>query len=496
MPQIINTNVASLNAQRSLNSSQNSLATSLQRLSSGLRINSARDDAAGLAISDRLTSQIRGLNQAVRNANDGISLAQTAEGALQESTNILQRMRELAIQSANGSNAGEDRAALQLEVAQLQQELTRIAETTTFGSKNILDGSFAGEAFQVGAFANETINISIGGAAATDIGANRIDAAGTAVGDVTAAAATAAAAVNTVAADTLTIAGSLGSADVAYIDDSSMRTIAGSINAELANTGVSAEAVTRARLSALSDPGTVAFTLAGEGGTGVSISVNITNTSDLQDLADTINAQAATTNITAVNNGASVDLYNSNGDDITIEGFQVGTATGGETMTVESLNFDGTAVDDTGGDVTDSDGSIDSIRITGQLRLDSSAAFSVSGDAGTVQADTGSSFTSVDTVDIGTAAGAQSALSIVDAAIQGIDTQRATLGAVQNRLTSTISNLQNIVENVSAARSQIRDADFAAETANLTRNQIIQQAGIAMLAQANAQPQNVLALLQ
>ena len=231
MPQFINTNVASLNAQRSLNSSQNALSTSLQRLSSGLRINSARDDAAGLAISDRLTSQIRGLNQAVRNANDGISLAQTAEGALQESTNILQRVRELSIQSANGSNSGSDRAALQQEVSQLQQELTRIAETTTFGSRAILDGSFAGEAFQVGAFANEVINVSIGGAAATDIGSNRVDVAGTAtagLGGVVAANAAAQTA-NGVTAGTPTIAGALGSATVTVALSDTARTIAGNV---------------------------------------------------------------------------------------------------------------------------------------------------------------------------------------------------------------------------------------------------------------------------
>ena len=492
MPQFINTNVASLNAQRSLNNSQNSLATSLQRLSSGLRINSARDDAAGLAISDRLTSQIRGLNQAVRNANDGISLAQTAEGALQESTNILQRMRELAIQSANGSNAGEDRAALQLEVSQLQQELTRIAESTTFGSRNILDGSFSGESFQVGAFANEIINISISGAAATDIGANRIDATGTGLGDVV----TPAAAIpnSTVAFTATTIAGSLGSAAITYAAQDSARTIAGVVNAEQATTGVSADAVTRARLSGLSAGGTVAFDLASEGATTVNISVNVTNTADLQDLADAINAQAATTNVSAVNNGATIDLVNTNGDDITIDNFQVGAAAGGETFTVSSLNFDGTAVDDAGGNLVDN--TADAVRVTGQLRLDSSKAFSISGGDATVLPAGGSTFTSVDTIDVGTASGAQAALSIVDAAVQGIDSQRATLGAVQNRLVSTISNLQNIVENVSAARSQIRDADFAAETANLTRSQIIQQAGIAMLAQANAQPQNVLALLQ
>ncbi len=285
---------------------------------------------------------------------------------------------------------------------------------------------------------------------------------------------------------------------ITYADDDSARTIAGIINAEQASTGVSADAVTRARLSGLDTAGTVSFDLAGEGGTSVNISVNVTNTADLQDLADAINAQAATTNISAVNNGATLDLYNQNGDDITIDNWDVGTADDGTgTITVTALNFDGTATTSETTDLIDAAaGATGATRITGQLRLDSSQAFSISGGDATVLTAGGSSFTSVDTVDIGTAAGAQSALSIIDAAVQGIDTQRATLGAVQNRLTSTISNLQNIVENVSAARSQIRDADFAAETANLTRNQIIQQAGIAMLAQANAQPQNVLALLQ
>lgn len=495
MPQFINTNTLSLNAQRNLNTSQNDLSTSLQRLSSGLRINSAKDDAAGLAIADRMTSQIRGLNQAVRNANDGISLAQTAEGALQESTNILQRMRELSIQSANGTNSGQDRAALQSEVSQLQQELTRIAETTSFGGRRVLDGSFSGEAFQVGSNANETINVSIRGAAATDIGSHRMDASGTGMGAVEAAAGTVPASTTNFTATT--IEGNLGSAAITYAHLDSAATIAGVVNAERANTGVTAEAVTRAQLSGLSATGTVSFSLASEGGTGVAISANITNTADLQDLADAINAQSATTNVTAVSNGATLDLTNTNGDDITIDLFNVGADDGNETLTVTAQNFDGTATTAETTDLTDANaGATDATRITGQLRFDSSAAFSVAGGDATVISTSSSAFTSVDTVDLGTAAGAQSALSIIDSAIQGIDSQRATLGAIQNRLGSTIANLQNVSENASSARSRIQDADFAAETAQLSRNQILQQAGIAMLSQANANPQNVLSLLQ
>lgn len=272
----VNTNVASLNTQRNLNSSSRALDTSLQRLSTGLRINSAKDDAAGLQISNRLTSQINGLNVAVRNANDGISMAQTAEGALQQSTNILQRMRELALQSANGSNSEEDRASLQLEVEQLQEELTRIAETTSFGTQKLLDGSLGSVSFQVGANAGETIAIDF-------------------------------------------------------------------------------------------------------------------------------------------------------------------TTTG----------FDATALGVNGVDI--------------------------SGDDDT---------------------GAQAAIPLIDIALQKIDDQRSALGAVQNRFDNTIANLQNISENVSASRGRIQDTDFAAETANLTKNQVLQQAGTAILAQANQLPSAVLSLLQ
>jgi len=337
--------------------------------------------------------------------------------------------------------------------------------------------------------------VSIRGAAATDIGSHRMDASGTGMGAVEAAAGTVPASTTNFTATT--IEGNLGSAAITYAHLDSAATIAGVVNAERANTGVTAEAVTRAQLSGLSATGTVSFSLASEGGTGVAISANITNTADLQDLADAINAQSATTNVTAVSNGATLDLTNTNGDDITIDLFNVGADGGNETLTVTAQNFDGTATTAETTDLTDANaGATDATRITGQLRFDSSAAFSVAGGDATVISTSSSAFTSVDTVDLGTAAGAQSALSIIDSAIQGIDSQRATLGAIQNRLGSTIANLQNVSENASSARSRIQDADFAAETAQLSRNQILQQAGIAMLSQANANPQNVLSLLQ
>ena len=497
MGNVISTNVLSLNAQRNLYSTNNSLSTAMQRLSSGLRINSAKDDAAGLQISNRLTSQINGLNQAVSNASDGISLAQVAEGALQESTNTLQRMRELALQASNGTLSGEDRSAVQQEITQLQAELNRISDTTAFGGRNLLDGSFGTKSLQVGSESNQTINISIDGARASDIGSNQFDFTGSELGFVATAAATAAA--NSVGATNLTINGPQGSATIAdttFAAGSSARDIAGFINAESASTGVSSEARTGARLSGFTTTGSTSFTLQGEGSSSVNINVNLTSTSDLGDLAKAINQSSSTTGITAVSNGSSIDLFNEKGDDIVISAFDVGTAddnTG--QMTVTNLEFDGSVGSSTT-NVIDS-GSADATRVIGEVRTSSAGAFTLTGDsATTINGADSSALSSVATIDVSTQLGAQSAIDVIDAAIASIDGTRAGLGAVQNRLSSTISNLQSISQNVSSARSQIRDADFAQETAELSRNQVLQQAGLSMLTQANASTQSVLALLQ
>jgi flagellin len=505
MAQVINTNVASINAQRNLTKSQSSLQTSLQRLSSGLRINSAKDDAAGLQIVDRLTAQVRGLNQAARNANDGISLAQTAEGALQESTNLLQRIRELAIQAANGSNGADERGALQGEVAQLTAELTRIADTTAFGSKKLFDGSFGQASFQVGANANETISFSLRKTDATSIGTYRVELEGgagnTGLGRATAAAGTAAA--NNVATGTLSIAGK-STKTVTPANADSAREVASAINAETANTGVAADARTVARLQSLSAAGNVTFTLTADTGSATNsatISATVSSTSDLTALADAINAQSGTTGVQAVVNGtgSSIDLISEAGDDIIIEGFAVGDPdAGGSTIQVLARDYSNAATNDT---VTLTEGAAadDSTRVMGEVRLSSANPFSVTADNNTLNdvttAET-SALAKVSGVDVSTVSGAQSAIDIIDGALTMIDSMRAGLGAVQNRLESTISNLGNVAENLTAARSRIQDADFAAETANLTRSQILQQAGTAMLAQANAVPQNVLALLQ
>lgn len=494
MTQIINTNIPSLNAQRNLTTSQGALATALQRLSSGLRINSARDDAAGLAISERLTTQIRGLDQARRNANDGVSLAQTAEGALTQTGEILQRIRELSIQSANATNSATDRKALNDEVNQLIQEVNRVANTTTFNGLKILDGTYQGQQFQVGANANETIGVSVQGATANDLKNNTIalqsNTDNDGLGTVTAAANTAPAG-NGVGAQTLTIAGASGSSTVSVAANDQASTIAASINAIVGSTGVAAKATTTATINTLSASGTLSFTING-GGTATSISAQVTTT-DMTALAAAINDVSGKTGVTATLSAdkTSVVVKQSEGKDITIEGF---TNSAGGTIQV-----DGSATAATNEALTS--GANDSTRIAGEVTLNADQGFTAVSSAGTDviingTTTTASSASLLSSVDISTVAGANSAIDIIDASLAQVSRMRASLGAIQNRFINTIANLQTTSENLSASRSRVRDADFAAETAALTRAQILQQAGTAVLAQANAIPNNVLSLLR
>jgi flagellin len=481
----VNTNVASLNAQRNLGNSQGVLNRSLQRLSSGLRINSAKDDAAGLAISNRMSSQIRGLNQAVRNANDGISLAQTAEGALGEATNILQRIRELSIQSANDSNSTSDRQSLQQEVSQLQQELNRIADSTTFSGKKLFDGSFTAQKFHVGSEANETISFSIKNTRADAIGSNQVagSAAAGSMQDAIDSATSLGASTNAVANQTLTMSGALGSDTFAVTAGMTAKEIADGVNTKTATTGVEADARTVVTMDGLSANGTVTFNLFGSNTTDVQISASVTTT-DLSNMADAINSRTASTGITAVSNGNTITLTNEDGYDIGVESF-----------TGANINFKG--AEGTASVLTS--GGTNSSMAGGQVTFKASESFSVATSAGTTlltAASVSSTLQDVASIDISTQTGANAALDSVDAAVSYIDDVRGRLGAVQNRFESTIANLQSVSENVAAARSRIVDADFAAETANMTKAQILQQAGVAMLAQANQLPQAALSLLQ
>jgi len=709
MASVINTNIASLNAQRNLLKSQNDMQTAMQRLSSGLRINSAKDDAAGLAISDRMSAQINGLNQATRNANDAMSIAQVAEGALGEVTNALQRIRVLAVQSANDTNTATDRASLQKEVEQLKQEITRLATQTSFNGKNLLDGSFMNQVFHVGAYADQSISFSIGSTKASDIGANMAvsdDRVGTTsvleakskanignptpggadngvtantltivsdltgstgkaitisagasakdivgavnnasaqtgviasartevvlsglsgadasgggadtisfklnnvdinVGDGVAAVTleqiatainnasgstgvtatyssdgggkitlvaedgsdikitgfkdnnesggTADASINVVdtngvsigtinqtnnsiavggqvtfdsrnaftvtdggtgvmtvastpatetgspaasvmlgngvAAQTLTVDGPTGSANVSVDANMSAYEIAQRVNQQTATTGVSATARTEAKLSDLSAAGTIEFKLAGRPGQDpVTISAQVDNKDNLTALAKAINEKTSVTGITAnlSDDLKSITLVSADGYDIKLADFQNKTVAGAQTVTL-----DGTTL---------TEGAADSLTVAGQVSFSAPGAFTVTSDntnstvvTGTVR----SELSAVGSIDIGTQKGANEAIKVVDGALAYVDDLRADLGAIQNRFSSVVSSNSVTSENVAAARSRVQDADFAAETANLSRAQILQQAGTAMLAQANASTQNVLTFLR
>jgi flagellin len=494
MAATINTNINSIGAQRNLTTSQSSLATSMQRLSSGLRINSAKDDAAGLNISERMTSQIRGLTQAARNANDGISMAQTAEGALATSGSILQRVRELAVQSANATNSASDRAALNAEVSQLTAELDRTAKTTQFNGQNLLDGSQGSSTFQVGANANQTITTNTANFSTSKYGNNRIGSvvASTAggVGDlVTGSTANArtskavAGATSTIAADTLTINGSLGSSTVAVAAGDSAKVAAQNINAKSGATGVTATARTEVDLTAL---GSASFSLniTSDNSTAVNVSFSTTgNTADgLASAIAAFNDKSSQTGVTARLNdaGTGVTLTNATGNNVLVANASAGA------VTVDGLSVAAAA----------------STFVTGSITLDSDKTFGISstgGAAGVAYFTAGaaaSQLQAASTLDVSTVASATRTLSTVDAALSAVNSQRAAFGALQSRFESTISNLASSTENLSASRSRIQDADFAAETANLSRSQILQQAGTAMVAQANQLPQGVLALLR
>lgn len=483
MAQIINSNSSALNAQRNLTASQSSLATSLTRLSSGLRINSAKDDAAGLAISERMTAQVRGTNQAIRNANDGVSLAQTAEGALTEASTVLQRMRELAVQSANASNSSGDRAALNAEVNQLLSEVDRISSQTMFNGKKILDGTFQGMQFQVGANAYESIGISILGSSTSILRNNSVTLQGASagLGRTVAAAATAPSGNGVNGGTELTINGAAGNATVAIEDNDQANTIAAGVNAAAASTGVTATARTTATISTASAAGNVTMSING-GGAEKNVAAAVT-TGDLTALAVAINEVSGSTGVTATlaAGGASLELVQADGKDISVTNFY--NSAGG---TISA------------GGVSLTSGGNDSTRIAGVVTLNSARAFSATtGDTVAIATSAQVAASSLlSAVDITTADGANAALAVLDSALTQVSSMRANLGAVQNRFESTIRNLQSVAENTDTARSRIQDADFATETAALSRAQILQQAGTAMLAQANALPQNVLTLLR
>ncbi|MBO2893483.1 flagellin [Pseudomonas putida] len=680
----VNTNITSLGVQKNLNRASDALGTSMSRLSSGLKINSAKDDAAGLQISNRLTSQISGLNVAVKNANDGISIAQTAEGAMQASTNILQRMRELALQSANGSNSDEDRTSLQQEFTALSGELTRISSTTTFGGRNLLDGTFTSTSFQVGANANETISFGMKSVSASDLkgtyneasvdgATNKLSAVVTGKADVITSNATSVDPTKKFAVETKTLGETgkgtlkIGAADIELVATDTLDSVVKKINdagitgvtasnndgtLRLSNTTAAAVAVTDDNASATDGPlaalgltiGNIAAATAGppvvagnmDGtaqlsaeGVGVagdlvigSSVIRMAATDTLEDVVNKVNGFSSETGVTAKiakNADGTGSLSLSSKTDFTIGsastaavatafGFNAGadnlikTQTGltsSASIKINDQTFDfaagatlsdivNTINDGAGlagsGDGTKATGVVASASSDGRLILTSAdgkdvklennsagalnslgltsgntkaklteatsitvnnveikfkkdddmsavaAAINSSssgvtatvnkdgtlalaadqdiqiadGSNGTGLAALGLSAsttkavtmdTSVNDLSILDAASAQQAIQALDGAIQQVDSQRSQLGAIQNRFDSTVDNLQSIAENSTAARSRVQDADFAAETAELTKQQTLQQASTAILSQANQLPSSVLKLL-
>ena len=381
----VNTNVVSLNAQRNLGGTASSLATSMQRLSSGLRVNSAKDDAAGLAIAERMSSQVRGLNVAMRNANDGISLAQTAEGALGKIGDSLQRIRELAVQSANATNSDADRAALDAEAQQLKAEIQRIASQTSFNGRKLLDGSFTNQAFQVGAKSGEVIAVdAIANANLTELGKATVYS---------------------------TPAGSAATTLTAVTDTDALQITVGTTTYNFGNFAAAESAIERGN-----------------------------------QVAAAINKVSSQTGVTAT----------------------VNTSTGAVSLQSAS-----------------------GFSVVAKTGLGNSVGFSE-----TSASAASSTLASLEQLSIGTTGSASTAMQQIDAALDTINSARATLGALQSRFETAVSNIAVQAENITAARGRIVDADFAAETANLSRAQILQQAGTAMVAQANQLPQQVLSLLR
>lgn len=522
--QVINTNIPSLNAQRNLGNSANALSVSLQRLSSGLRINSAKDDAAGLAISERFTAQINGMDQARRNANDGVSLAQTGEGALQQMGDILQRIRTLSVQSANATNSASDRQALNSEVNQLTSELNRFAAVTDFNGAKLFDGSISASAFQVGANANQTITATTRNLRTDQYGTfqtgNSVHTSAIALANGYNISGTGTAGSGVIkSSGVITLRGFAGTATVSGVTGDTAKTLADKINAQTGKTGVTADAKTVAALyfgsgGTQAGSGTYTFQVLGnqDKSNYSTVSFAITKNSDgslnLSQAIAGFNDKSSQTGISAKlsDDSKALVLTNSDGGNILLKSTTLATSatvSAGYISSGSSGRFTSNAITLAAAN--------DALSVGGQLTLNSSSSFSLVTDAnvelregaltsvagGTASSSTtASSLQSVAILDISSIDGATQALRTVDGALAAINDQRAKFGALQSRFEATISNLQTTSENLSASRSRIQDADFASETAHLTKAQILQQAGTAMLAQANALPNNVLSLLR
>jgi flagellin len=467
MALIINTNISALTAQRNLTRAQGGLERSIQRLSTGLRINGAVDDAAGLAISDRLSAQIRGLNQAVRNANDGVSALQTADGSLNEVSNLLQRARELAVQSANDSNSASDRASLNAEVSSILSELDRLASTVQFNSRKLLDGTFVNAQFQVGANANETVSFSIGSMNTADVGAKTLQGnamSSTAFSDLTA---TSAITVNGIA-----------------VTVGAQTTLEGVITAINNRSGDTSATATKNSQTVLTDTGFIALTAAAATQTltlnGVAISLSTGNAAAESTFVATVNGFTNQTGVVAATNSVGITFTRSSGGTIALSETTASVGVGDSLASTASRTFNA--------------GFTLSVDLNRTLTVVSSG---VGDDIGftTAVVNTTVSEKRINGLSISNVSGANDAIQTIDFGLAQLSRVRGSIGAVQNRFISAISSLSVASENLSAARSRIQDADVAQETAELTRTQILIQAGVSVLAQANQLPSVALSLL-
>jgi flagellin len=507
----INTNVAALNSYNQLNNTNNKLSKSLERLSSGKRINGAADDAAGLAISEKMNAQTRGLAQAQRNAQDGISMIQTAEGALKESHSILQRMRELSVQSANDTNTSEDRAEIQKEVDELAKELTRISNNTEFNTQTLLNGAVKsnglGEAtFQIGSNKDQNINLSVNAMDAGSLGVAGLSAGADGNGDVTEASASGSANAivdgNTITATTSEVAATAASvtgSDISGTFGTNLSATSFDLNGEtVALTNVDgldgsdtpfaisdAVSALQSDINAVYDGTAFGGTTFTVGNTGDALTITNDATGSSSEVNITANADTATLGLTS---DATTDA-SATGEDITYS-IALTDTEGSTTDTITGLAADATSASGSGDfaglDLT-LDGALADSEVS-QITIDTATAADFTGGV-TTDAVTDSG------IDVSSQEAANNAISTIDDAIKTVSAERSKLGAYQNRLDHTINNLNTAEENLTAAESRISDVDMAREMMNMSKQQILSQAGTAMMAQANQLPQGVLQLL-
>ena len=534
MSMVINTNTASLIAQKAQTETSKAMDMAMERLATGKRINSASDDAAGMAMSSRMESQIVGLAAAMRNAGDAQSLLNTAEGAYDEVSNILNRMRELAVQASNDTNVASDRSNLQSEITQLNAEINRISSQTSWNGMNLLDGTFANKQFQIGSESGQTVAVNVTNTATTALGSYTYEAVGGLLLEDHAATSSGA----TTDPGDYTFLGPKGTATVAVNAADTAKEFAAAVNAVTSTTGVTASAVTKVLLStgtaataAVDDTPAIAdgtsVTSLAINGVAVLSSTNSASISsdDFRDLRDKINEKSALTGVTAKMGSSNTEiiLTDADGDDIILDDFDTSSATA--SLAVQVLKADETVAGAINGDdeaeatgkygnagtLLDNDHATatdqDRVLISGSTTLTATGGFTVTGgeayDTANMDnnphikaASAAGSLSTVSSLDISTATGAASAIKIIDGAIDMVTSNRADLGAISNRLDFALSNLTNTKVNMEASQSRIQDADFAVETSNLTKAQILSQAATAMLAQANASKQSVLSLLQ